>query len=298
MAKATGLSLRQMQALEATARLGSFSDAARELGVSQPTVSNLVVAAETHFGCKLLVREGNKVSPAAMYETVRGRVIALLALSREVDGTLGAYRDLEDAQLRLGYTTYQITMPLVARFAEAHPGTDLTARALASHDLLPMLHSGELDIGFVTARECPADCAGHLVQPTRVGLVVPREHPFAATEGVEWEALEGQRLLQREPSSGTRRIFEAAARVAGARITTVLGLGSWGSIAMLVQSGTGLGVALEVECARESDLVFVPVQDRNLIANHYLVALPAMLSVAPVRAFFDSVKQHGPSANS
>lgn len=298
MAKNPGLSLKQFQAVEATVRLGSFTEAARALGVSQPTVSNLVVAAEGQYGCKLLLREGNKITPSPMYQSLRGQVIALLSLSEEIDAVLGAHRDLERAELRLGYTTYQIAMPLIAGFARAYPGVELTARALASHDLLPLLASGDLDIGFITARECPAELAGQLITPSRVGVVVPRAHRFAGQGEIGWADLAEERLLQRELSSATRRIFEAAARIAGARIHTILGLGSWGSICSLVRSGMGIGVALEVEYMADDDLAFVPLDDKNLVANHYLVALKPMMSVAPVRAFFETANELAPEGRS
>lgn len=294
MAKTSGLSLKQFQAIETTVRLGSFTEAARALGVSQPTVSNLVVAAEGQYGCKLLLREGNKITPSPMYQSLRGQIIALLSLSDEIDATLGAYRDLRRAQLRLGYSTYQIAMPIVADFTRQHPGTDLTARALASHDLLPLLASGDLDICFITARECPPELTGQLIVPTRVGLVVTKTHRLAAHGQARWADLADEQLLQREPSSSTRRVFEAAASIAGAPINTILGLGSWGSICSLVRGGMGIGVALEAECTTENDLVFVPIEDANLAVNHYLVALKPMMSVAPVRAFFQIAGHEAP----
>lgn len=287
MAKAQSLSLRQLHAVEATIREGSFTDAAKALGVSQPTVSNLVVAAETQFGCKLVLRDGPRVMPAPMYARIRGQVVALLSLSEEVENTLRAHRDLDKTQLRLGYTTYQIAMRFVSDFAQRFPGVDLTARALATHDLIPLLMSGDLDVGFITAQECPTELEGLLVAPMRVGMVIPEDHALAGRDLLNWADIAGEALLQREQSSGSRRIFEAAAGVANAPIRTVLGLGSWGSIASLVRSGVGLGVALEVECADHEDLTFVPINDPNLRANHYLVAIPAMMNVAPVRAFFD-----------
>lgn len=287
MAKNLVVSLKQFQALEETIRCQSYTEAAKSLGVSQPTVSNLVLAAESQFGCKLIGRENGQICATQMYTGIRGKVVALLALSGEIEATLAGYRDLSEAVLRIGYSTYQIAMPLVSRFAQEYPGVELTARALASYDLLPLIQSGELDIGFITAQECPPEIEGLLVTPTRIGVVLPAAHVLADKPTLDWADLADQKFLQREHSSGTRRLFEAAARVANAEITTVLGLGSWGSIASLVRNGVGLGVALETECQNEQGLVFKPIEDRNLLANHYLVYLPSMKNISPVRAFCD-----------
>ncbi|PIE09569.1 MAG: LysR family transcriptional regulator [Rhodobacterales bacterium] len=290
MSKGVQISLKQLQAVELVVRHGGYTAGAQALGVSQPTVSNLVLAAESHFSCKLVEKEGARVKGTPLYDAIRGQVVALLALSAEIEDTLAGHRDLKQTTLRLGYTTYQIAIPYVAEFAQIHPGVDLEARAMATHDLLPLIRSGELDLGFVTALECPEGLFGTLVTPNQIGVVLPQSHPLAAKSALNWSDIAGEKLLQREHSSGTRRLFEAAARIAQADVTTILGLGSWGSIAALVRGGAGLGIALEAECGQEPDLLFRPIRDRNLRANHYLVTLPAMKHVAPVRAMFDRVE--------
>lgn len=60
-----GLSLPQMRAIEAVAESGSFSGAAKRLGISQPSVSNHVTAVENRFRTKLLDRRGHEVSATA-----------------------------------------------------------------------------------------------------------------------------------------------------------------------------------------------------------------------------------------
>lgn len=297
MSKGSQISLKQLQAVELVVRHGGYTAGARVLGLSQPTVSNLVLAAESHFSCKLVEKEGARVKATPLYDAIRGQVVALLALSAEIEDTLSAHRDLKQTTLRLGYTTYQIAIPFVAEFAQAHPGVDLEARAMATHDLLPLIRSGEVDLGFVTALECPDGLFGTLVTPSQIGVVLPADHRLAAKSVLSWSDIAGEKLLQREHSSGTRRLFEAAARLAQADVTTILGLGSWGSIAALVKGGVGLGIALEAECVHEPELIFRPIRDKNLRANHYLVTLPAMKHVAPVRAMFEGVEaQKAPSA--
>lgn len=296
MPKTHALSLKQLHAIEETLRAKSYTEAARQLGVSQPTVSNLVLSAEKQFGCRLIARENGELSPTSHYRAIRARVIAMLALSEEIEAALAGHRDLSEAKLRIGYSTYQVAMPFIARYARHYPGVDLTARALASHDLLPLLQTGALDIGFVTARECPPDLDGELISATRIGVVVPDDHPLAGKAQLDWSDLKGHKLIQREPSAATRRLFEAAAGIANATPETILGLGSWGSIASLVCDGIGLGVALDVECQQEPGLLFKPINDPNLRASQYLVCLPAMRHTAPLRAFFNLASTSGEGA--
>lgn len=280
------LSLKQIQALEAVARLGSFTLAAKELGVSQPTVSNLIYSLEQNYQCQLLNRTGNTITPSRTLDKIRGDVKATIALVNSIDHQLSQGRDLMSGQFQIGYTTYQIAMPLISEFVSRFPDVDVTARALASHDLLPLLYDGEFDVGLVTATELPTDLAGVRIAAAQIGLVTKSDHSLAVKGSATWSDVEALKLIQREPSSATRRIFEAAANLSGTTLDTVLGLGSWGSIKTLVLSGVGVGVAFDQECKNEPGVEFVPINDSNLVAGHYAACLPAMRHTSAVEQFF------------
>jgi DNA-binding transcriptional LysR family regulator len=280
------MSLKQLQALEAVVRQGSFTLAAKELGVSQPTVSNLVYSLEQQYQCRLLDRSGSAITSTPLLNKIRGDIKALIALRDSIDTVLTSERDLHSGSFHIGYSTFQIAIPLISEFVREYPAVDVTARALATHDLLPLLYSGEFDVGLFTAKELPPDLAGVKISETRIGLIVPEDHPLAAAEAVSWQDVEPLKLIQREPTSSTRRIFDSAARLRGAKLTTILGLGSWGSIRTLVDSGVGVGVAAAQECDGEPGIRFVPIEDKNLIVGHFLACLPAMRQTAAVSSFF------------
>ncbi|MCV6598357.1 MAG: LysR substrate-binding domain-containing protein [Mangrovicoccus sp.] len=281
------ISLKQLQALAQVTQRASFTEAAKALGVSQPTVSNLVNSLEKQYSCKLLDRSGSEITPTPLLESVFGQLRAISTLAEELDTALSQARDLQAGRLNIGYSTYQIAMPVLSGFIQAYPKVTTNARSLASHDLLPLLYSGGFDLGFLTGKELPAGLDGMVIAPAQIGILMPDNHPLADKTAICWGDLAGQSLLQREPTSGTRRIFEAAATLAGQELNTALGLGSWGSIVSLVRAGTGLGIGFAVEFTGEQGLVFRAIQDPNLAANHYLACLPAMRRISAVAQFFD-----------
>lgn len=285
-------SIRQLRALEAVARTQSFTVAAEELGVSQPTVSNLIVALERQTESRFLRRINNRIEPTELFETIRPQIKALLALKTEVDLEIGNRQALTAGSFWVGYSTYQIAMLPIAKFIKAHPKVTLNARAMASQDLLSLLRLGELDVAFVTARSPLEDLYCQKVASFRIGIVTQRTGPLADVERLSWQDVCKLRLIQREPNAGTRQIFESAAQKAGITPDTVLGLGSWGSITSLVRAGVGEGVGFESELmAVDRDLKFLPIEDETLSAHQYLVALPAMASSANVRQFYEIAKE-------
>lgn len=287
------LSLSQLRAIEAVDRLGSFSLAARDIGVSQPSVSNHVQTVESHFGVKLFRRHRLGITSTPLLEELLPAIRAALSMTDDIAAQLSRRKELELGSLAIGYSTYQVAVPYMTRFMKAFPSIRVEARAMASHDLLPELERGQLDLCFITAREIPAHLVGREILSARLVLAVPPDHPFAARIQVDWTEIAGLPLIQREKSSGTRRIFEAAAKLARVELNTILGVGSWGTIVTMVRAGIGLGVALDAEIQPSDGLVAVLVNDRSLQARHYLVCLPEMQLVSPVRRFLDLVARPG-----
>jgi DNA-binding transcriptional LysR family regulator len=287
-AKST-LSLVQLRALEAVVRTGSFSAAAKEIGVSQPSISNHVQSLESRFKTRLLAKSGYSVSATPALEGLLPRIRAVLALVGDLETELTHQRTLASGELRIGYSTYQLAIPKISTFMSSHPDISIEARALATQDILHLFEDGEIDIGFVTGREIPAGLDGELLVKTRIVIAAPHDHPLAKKATVSWDEVASLHLLQREGSSGTRKIFEAAATIAGIRPHTVLALGSWGSIATLIRSGVGVGIAMEAEITDRDGCVAIQIDDPSLVANHYVVWQKDMSKVAAVEAFRKSL---------
>ncbi|MBO9419639.1 MULTISPECIES: LysR family transcriptional regulator [Stappiaceae] len=279
------LSLSQLRALEAVVRRGSFSAAAKEIGVSQPSISNHVHGLENRFKTRLIAKSGYSVSPTPALEALLPKIRAILALTSDLESELLHQRQLGAGELRIGYSTYQLAIPRISAFMARHPEISIEARALATSDILDLFDNGDIDIGFVTGREIPAGLEGELLVQTRIVIAARADHPLVSKGTVSWKDLETLPLLQRESSSGTRKMFEAAATVAGIKPKTILALGSWGSIATLIRSGIGVGIAMEAEITDRDGCVAIPIDSPSLIANHYVVWQKDMAGVAAIEAF-------------
>lgn len=279
------LSLSQLRALEAVVRRGSFSAAAKEIGVSQPSISNHVHGLENRFKTRLIAKSGYSVSATPALEALLPKIRAILALTSDLESELLHQKELAAGELRIGYSTYQLAIPRISAFMARHPEITIEARALATRDILDLFDNGDIDIGFVTGREIPAGLDGELLVQTRIVIAAPADHPLASKGAVSWKDVETLPLLQRESSSGTRKMFEAAATVAGIKPKTILALGSWGSIATLIRSGIGVGIAMEAEITDRDGCVAIPIDSPSLVANHYVVWQKDMAGVAAIEAF-------------
>ncbi|TCP63003.1 DNA-binding transcriptional LysR family regulator [Rhodovulum bhavnagarense] len=209
----------------------------------------------------------------------------LRVLCADLERELVAARDLAIVTLRICHSTYQLAIPVIGRFMQAQPGTEIEARAKASADVLSGIEAGRLDIGFITAREVPDGMQGMKLVKTPVVLVARPDHPLAIKGHADWSEIAQFSLIQREKGSGTRQIFERAANLAQIEPDTVLALGPWRSIVTMVRAGIGLGVAFAAELSATDELVPVRIADGRLIARHFVVCQKHMAHVAVVEAF-------------
>ncbi len=277
------VSFKQLQALEAVARHGSFTLAAKELGVSQPTVSSLIYTLERQFDCRLLDRGGSGITPTKQLTEVSGHIKTVLAPSDTISQHLMHGSNLMTGRFRIGYCTYQIAMPVIADFVRNYPDLDVNASSGVAENLFQQLRDGTLNVAFVAAPDAPKDFDATHLYATRVGLALPTDHPLAKQDELHWDQLEGISLVQRAKGSGLQHLFDHAANTSGTKIIRGLRFNSWGSTTAMVRQGGGFAVALEPECAEEPGIRFVPIA--GLTLNHYLICQQALRDTAPVQRF-------------
>ncbi len=120
------LPLTALRVFEAAARLGSFKEAALELGVSTTTVSNLIRKLEHDWGCLLFIRRTRQVVLTDTGLSLSGVVWqAFDAIGREIDMHVAASR--QSVAIAVGpIFGARWLAPRLARFHRAFPHITLT----------------------------------------------------------------------------------------------------------------------------------------------------------------------------
>ncbi|MGW2229999.1 transcriptional regulator CynR [Streptomyces formicae] len=176
--------LRHLRYLLAVAEHASFTYAAEELRVSQPTLSQQIKQLERTVGAQLLDRTGRAVrltDAGSAYAHYARRALQDLAAAERA---LGEVADLSRGTLRLATTptfTAYLVGPLAARLHERHPGIALDVRERSQDDIESGLLADELDLGiaFDGPRPHRAGVTGTDLFTETLGLVVGDAHPHA-----------------------------------------------------------------------------------------------------------------------
>ncbi|MFF4951854.1 transcriptional regulator CynR [Streptomyces chattanoogensis] len=178
--------LRHLRYLLAVAEHGSFTRAAEELRISQPTLSQQVKQLERTVGAQLLDRTGRTVRLTDAGETyvpyARRALRDLAAAERAVLDVA----DLSRGHLRLALTptfTAYLVGPLVAELHSRHPGITLEVREMAQDRIESGLLADELDLGIAFhGPHLPSIAATPLFTET-LGLVAGAHRPGASRSG-------------------------------------------------------------------------------------------------------------------
>ncbi|MGE5230380.1 MAG: LysR substrate-binding domain-containing protein, partial [Deltaproteobacteria bacterium] len=192
--------------------------------------------------------------------------------------------------LRIGASTTIATYllpPLLGRFAARHPGADVRLTSANTRDIVRRLQGYELDVALV---EGPVAGEGIAVTPWRedvLVLIAPPRHPLAG-RSVAWTRVARERLLVREPGSGTAEVVAAALAARGLRAGRTVELGSTEAIKQAVAAGLGLAFVSREAAADQFALGTVAlVTVRGLSIRRMLarIALAGRRPSAMARAF-------------
>ena len=145
------LDSRQVRAFCAVARTGSFTQAARELHLTQSGVSHAMKALEGDVGCRLLDRLGKKVVLTQAGEQLllhANRILQEMASARASLSQLGKWGR---GRLRLGASTTacQHILPAVLReFKESFPDHIITIEPGDTPELVNSLVRRQMDLAI------------------------------------------------------------------------------------------------------------------------------------------------------
>jgi DNA-binding transcriptional LysR family regulator len=146
------LNLTHLKVLEAVARRGSVTEAARELNYSQPSVSHHLGRLESATGATLIQRVGRGIRLTPEGELLAGRATEILGRVDAASVELAARVGLRAGRVRLaGFQTVLSTLVprAAAELSRSHPGIELNLVDAHPVEGLEMLRSGHVDVALV-----------------------------------------------------------------------------------------------------------------------------------------------------
>lgn len=270
------LEVRHLRALCAIADAGSLHKAARQLGVSQPSLTTQLRRIERALEGELFLRERTGCRPTPFGRTVLGRARPLLA---EMAALVADARAVaRGPRLRIGSTASRALPGWLRRLHRRAPETETSLVVdVSANALLRMVEAGQLDVAFVHEVEgCPLRVPPGLEvrvlmerEPQFVSM--SRDHPAARRPVVELRELAADRWTV-DPSvdgewDGLRRVF------AGAGVDPPVLHADYHTAASLIVSGEAVAPCQPTSVPRD-DMAIRPLSGDPLAVRLLLASRP------------------------
>lgn len=186
------LDARRLLIFRVVVRNGSIGAGARELGWTQPAVSQHLAALEREIGTQLLLRSSSGVTPTEAGRRLASHAEAIAAQLQAAEEELADITALRRGRVR--FATFPsaaavLLPPALARMRETAAGVDVSFEELEPPDAIPALLDDAVDLALVFRYGCTdVDAEGTLewtpLMEDRVLAVLPRDHPLAHDPGL------------------------------------------------------------------------------------------------------------------
>lgn len=249
---------------------GSLGRAGVAHGISQPAVSARIRSVEALVGVPLVERTARGSTLTANGVLVAGWARDVLDAAEVLGAGVASLRSVSEHELRVAasMTVSEYLLPRwLVRLAAARPETAVSLAAMNSAQVERAVLAGDADLGFVEGPEVSTALDSQVVARDRLVVVVAPTHPWARRRRVEAVELAATRLVQREPSSGTRAALEAALSDLPAMAAPLLELSTAGAVRSAVAAGAGPAVLSRLAIGDDVDrglLVAVTLRGADL----------------------------------
>ncbi|KAB2673471.1 MAG: LysR family transcriptional regulator [Verrucomicrobia bacterium] len=239
------LDSHQLRVFVALAKSGSFTQAGRDLHLTQSAVSHSIRALEESAGCRLFDRMGKSAHPTPAGEQLLHHAGKILRENAVARSALGHRRHWGKSRLRV------VVSPILAegvlaqatrRFQRQMPECPLRIELASESRALNLLLAGDADLAFGVAARGDARVSFRTVFVDDLQWAVPADHAWAVAGRVDGAQIVAETLILPPAGDGTRELVDAYMRREGHSATAHFEVSGIALVLRLVLEGVGVSL--------------------------------------------------------
>ena len=200
------LDTHQLRVFLAAAETLNFSQAAKRLHMSQPSVTQHIRNLETHFEMQLFVRAGRKMTLTEAGVTLLPMARDLVLAAVRADETMDTLKQEIHGSLWIACTTTPgkyILPTIMADFLKKYPKVEASISVSNRNDAMELLNEGKAQIIVSSVFSYHPDIEFHNFLSEPLVLIVPKNHPWTRRESINLDELRKANIILRESSAGS-----------------------------------------------------------------------------------------------
>ncbi len=240
------IDFRHLETFCRVASLKSFSKAAEDLFLTQPTVSGHILSLEQSLSLRLFDRTNREVRLTKAGEVFLKYATKILSSRKDLLNALNEFSQGIRGELSLGASTIpgEYILPgLVGDFKKEQPHFILSLKIADTKEILQDVLQGDVEFGMIGARLDHPSLHFEKYEEDEIIVVAPSDHPLARKKRTTVPELLKEPWIIREEGSGTQMAVEKVLRKRGSSLkqfNVVMKMGSTSSVKEGVKARLGL----------------------------------------------------------
>ncbi|SFE78522.1 LysR family transcriptional regulator [Nitrosomonas sp. Nm166] len=288
--------IRQLEVFEAIARLNSFTRAAEELFLTQPTVSMQIKKLTDDIGLPLFEQIGKKIyltdAGKELYQTCQ----SIFEHFSRFEMIVSDMKGLKSGKLRLAVVTTAkyFTPRLLGMFCQKYPGIDVALKVTNRERVLERLTNNQDDLYILGQVPEGIDAVAEVFLDNPLVVLAAADHPLVNHKNISIDRICDEPFIMREPGSGTRMATERFFSERNKKLKVRMELGSNEAIKQAIVGHLGIAVISRHTLALDApmgQLAVLDVEDFP-IERHWYFAYPSGKQLSIVaQTFLDYLRQ-------
>lgn len=276
------MNLVEVKTLITVLEVGSFSEAARQLGYTQSAISQQMASLERSLGLQLFNREARKIRPTQAAVFLHARSLELISLLGRVQNDIERLAAGQVGRIRLGIFASagaELFSRSLARFLAPRPTVEVTMEDGEPFELSPKIVRGELDLALVFRYDgIPVQWARELavtdlmIDP--VYVIASPDHPLRNHEAVHFSDLANDTWIATHKSTTAYEALLRTTAAAGFTPHIAFHTNNFDAVLGLVRESLGVAMIPRLAMVNDQGLITLPLQ--GLPQRHIAAVTRAM----------------------
>ena len=293
------LRLRQLEALMAVSDHGSITNAAAELGISQPAVSRLLSDLGDSLGFQLFDRKKGQLIPSQEVRFLQPDIRRVLELMRQISDVSQEITKRRAGHIRIaclpGFATSHLP-EIVASFLRERPGVSMTIEPDRPERILEWMIGEQYDFGITDG------FAGHpAIESTNLEIrtvcVFPAGHGFEKLDVITPSDMANENIIHTRRDSEFFSQLSKAFQSAQVRFNSLLEIRQFTAACELVCQGTGVAVVSELDAVKYARQgigfrPFAPALPHRISLVRPITQQPSLVNLEFMELFAESLQPY------